>query len=786
MSRIIPPIEQGLEKVEDIDEERTFDELRNAAPLRCASAATTPSTVSSLEGHGVKSEVEVGLKQQPILGKLIHTSLDKISKTPTSLDNDLSLLTSSMPLGGKQASKSLLATGPELLVDGLVLHEKVEEGLPTGEGNQGNEGKRKYPGSGGTGSRNRDDGYSADRSASYTLENANCIDEDSMSASSFVSGMGLRRALPMMNAESGEENSLCHGYNRYGHIYSQDTLSQPPLGKPVIPTTFPSLMDSSVSSTGFSVSSTALSSVMGGSGSMKRGGHTMEKEEREDSLPPISTSPQIMYPCDSMAVNHMQRRDAAIDALSLPQGSVRVEDDPLMTSASPSTRTMSSSAAVVAKSSKDNTQDAIDSRINIDHERHYIVDLERINEESSINESRTASSPRNISLGSTRASSPRAAALASNSMNNSDFASVSSTSPGITTNFKVHDAAISEASYISGQQPFPRHFMLNPPGQSDTQFYNYRHQYYMEQYHYCDERFSLASNNKCEGGDSSHHDSDSNCSSVTLSQAFQEHLSDENDSCSSSITDECYLESHSSPSSPSQISTVSSVTLSRALSVDKHEHSCQGFYVATRLGDFFSPPELEVEVPNKSSKKEEGAENDMKDEPSFLKTVYKENKEEFSVEVEMNVYADNTATGISNSDIKSGGDATTSSEDSSNKSNTCEHIDAVSNSPAEGSTEAKKNSTIKITSTAEDIGSEIISSFVPDCGVPSPSIMAKVGSNNVRRIGRAPRGGMLLPWHSTRSIQNYHGPRGGGGKKKKRGSRQSSLYSIGSVHSFRG
>merc|ERR1712194_560814 len=140
------------------------------------------------------------------------------------------------------------------------------------------------------------DGYSADRSASYTLENSHGIGEDSMSGSSFLSGMELRHALPMVNTESGEENSLCHGYNGYGHTYIQDALPAPALGKPVIPMTFPSLMDSSVSSA-FSMSSTALSSVAGSSvigGSVKRGGHATEKEEREDSLPPTSTAPQKM------------------------------------------------------------------------------------------------------------------------------------------------------------------------------------------------------------------------------------------------------------------------------------------------------------------------------------------------------------------------------------------------------------------------------------------------------------------------------------------------------------
>merc|ERR1739845_305485 len=96
---------------------------------------------------------------------------------------------------------------------------------------------------------------------------------------------------------------------------------------------------------------------------------------------------------------------------------------------------------------------------------------------------------------------------------------------------------------------------------------------------------------------------------------------------------------------------------------------------------------------------------------------------------------------------------------------------------------------VQLKPVSKDVGSEIISSFVPDCGVtgvPAPNTMAKVESSNIRRMGRASRGGMLLPWHSTRSIQNYHGLRGGGGKKKKRKSSQTSLYSIGSVHSFRG
>merc|ERR1712086_891650 len=129
----------------------------------------------------------------------------------------------------------------------------------------------------------------------------------------------------------------------------------------------------------------------------------------------------------------------------------------------------------------------------------------------------------------------------------------------------------------------------------------------------------------------------------------------------SSITEDCYSESHTSPS---QISTVSSITLSRALSVDKHEHSGQGFYVATRLGDY-------VEVPYELSREEEDVEVDAKEEPALFKTVYKEDNDEVSVEVEMDVDADATTTATSKSDSESGGD-TTSSDDLSDKNNSGE------------------------------------------------------------------------------------------------------------------
>jgi len=793
------PQARGMGGLERDEEDDTFDEnypLRNASPLRCAS---TPSVVedNSLEGHGVTVEVEVGLK---VFGDKSLEDNSQTAASQASLGDVGSYRT--MSSTERKSVQSLLGTGTKSLAD--QMHDDEEEDW-SGESDIEEEEEKSpddvaslhwnvnnqtpmqqqvpfphLPVSHYVSSRNGDDGYSADRSTSYTLENANGIDEFSTSANSYFE---LRQALPMGDDDTITENSHHHHYNGYGHTYNQEPLPRPIVySKPVIPPTFPSLMDSSVSSA-LTASTAPSSYVVGGGGVMnKRGGHAMEKEEREDSLPPITARDP-----SGIVVLH-QQRDAVNTTVS-QQGGVGVHDDPLM-STSPSMQLSSASPAndiftpfvhhIPPPSA------IIDPRMNVDYERHYIVDLERINEESSGHHdlsshgrkyggaSGSVSSPRTSSVGSPRASSvssprksslssPRAAARSNDNGVGPSRATAASANAhnnsGITTDFegRGNPTAIPEA--YAGQQQSQ---LLSKPPDQHGQFYNYRHQYYMEQYHYCDEPFTEPTNND---------EVDSTCSSVTLSQAFQ-YSGDGTDSCSSSITED-YPESHMSPS---MVSTVSSVTLSRALSVDKHEHSGQGFFVATRLGDF-------VEVPS---------EPDDVDEPAFFKTVYEVDDEEVSIEVEKND-VDHSDTTDTMSDIKSGGGDTTTIEDLSDKSTiTDDETDAVSDITAIGSTKSggsinnEPKNAIKIASTTEDVGSDILSALVPECGVPIPSVMAKVGS---RRASSRSKGGMLLPWHSTRSIQNYQGRRGG----KKKGSnlystrsRELNIFSIGSVHSFRG
>ncbi len=108
----------------------------------------------------------------------------------------------------------------------------------------------------------------------------------------------------------------------------------------------------------------------------------------------------------------------------------------------------------------------------------------------------------------------------------------------------------------------------------------------------------------------------------------------------------------------------------------------------------------------------------------------------------------------------------------------------------------------QITKPVGTVESDIISALVPECGVPIPSVMANVGETATaqrtatQRV-RSRKGGMLIPWHSTRSIQNYHNSgrrdkkKGASGNNKLYSSRgrdgsTASMFSIGSVHSFRG
>ena len=276
------------------------------------------------------------------------------------------------------------------------------------------------------------------------------------------------------------------------------------------------------------------------------------------------------------------------------------------------------------------------------------------------------------------------------------------------------------------------------------QFYDYRHRFYNEQYHYFDDsRFS--SRRQGSGNFDDDKDIESTCSSVTLSEAFDQASKSDWDtmSATSSLTEEYYprergrsVDSRASSSyAPSHFSTTSSVTLSRVLGDDleRHEHHDRGFYVATRLGDFIE----DVVAPSPA-----GA-----DAVSANGVINEDGNEE--IVIEKNDMDD-------------------------------EEIDALSyGGVASSNGSAKKTVGHQIASSDfEDIGSDMLD-LLPECGVPIPSVMAQVG---VIRARPSSRGGMLLPWNSARSIQNY----GGRSKKKGGGDSSRSMFSISSVHSFRG
>ena len=197
------------------------------------------------------------------------------------------------------------------------------------------------------------------------------------------------------------------------------------------------------------------------------------------------------------------------------------------------------------------------------------------------------------------------------------------------------------------------------------------------------------------------------------------------------------------------LSTVSSVTLSHALSVEKHEHADQGFYVAIRLGDYVEGQnDEEIEV--QSVKGDE------------VSCADSEERDEFEVEQMKKDATD--------------GDSKQSAENTSNGTDTSEHSspgaaeDVLSDAPSAATKEIAQSN--------ERVETDILNMLIPECGVPIPSVMSKMGKQRSK-------GGMLLPWHSTRSIQNYQY---GGGRRKKKNtmSSNSSLFSISSVHTFRG
>jgi len=339
---------------------------------------------------------------------------------------------------------------------------------------------------------------------------------------------------------------------------------------------------------------------------------------------------------------------------------------------------------------------AADPRMDIDYQRHYIVDLHPINEEGT-NASRSGITSRDTP--------PRDGAEVNSNVNNA------AANLHQVRQQQVQPAAALTAANLRQQQQY--HPMAPASVQPNEQFFNYRHQYYQERYQDDNE---TAQTSKYDD------DTDSTCSSVTLSQAFQ---GSDIDSCESSV---------------GLNSSVSSITFSH---VDQHEHE-QGFFIATKLGDFVQVPE-EVDI---SEQQYDGEELQA---DANLKTA---EEEEFP----------------------------TSQIIPTNDTVTTDNTDEVSDTTAAPSTSEEDNQK-QVGATAEDMASDLIASIVPECGVPIPSVMAKVAT----RRRKSSNTGFLVPWHSSRSIQNYHF----GNQRKKSGRQQrnssnSSLFSIGSVHTFRG
>ena len=485
-----------------------------------------------------------------------------------------------------------------------------------------------------------DDGYSADESG-YDLHASN-IDEFSECAD-----------LQPSHVIDESVNSRIRGRfeGGFGHVYDTNPLpaiNTKPVEPVVVPSSFPSLMDSSVNS---------MMSETSREGSAA--------EEREDTLLAKETYFGLPSP-------HM---------------------DPLAVS-------------------------SVNPRSPNEYEKRYIVDLERINEAE---ESSASSS-----------TSPRKA-------RRSAASNVSPTPPMRT----VEESGANDEDADNAENDATRRNVGNdyPHSSPSNDFFNYRHQYYMEQYHYVDEHF------KSQHDASSHHDSStegdshtdddthSTCSSVTLSQAF--HNSNdygcENDSVTSDLTESDL--SHA-------FSTVSSVTMSKALSINRHDHSSQGMFVATRLGDYVEVPN---EVPNSES--EEASEPDEEG-PSAEDRPADAIKDGDDIDV----FSD-TAQGSSGSRSGSAGDS------------------------------VEKKAVAQINKTrADDVELSLMETLVPACGAPLPVIAARAAAPSVSRSV----GGMLIPWHSTRSIQNYQSGRRSRGRRNTARSSHRSILSTSSVHTFRG
>jgi hypothetical protein len=502
----------------------------------------------------------------------------------------------------------------------------------------------------------------------------------------------LKQALPMGESEDDDSRIQHYGFGHARDVElsrskAEETEHKMHTSKPFIPRTFPSLLDSSMSSS-YSVSAppSASPSFDNCTDVVQREG---SKEEREDTL--------------TMNTNYTPTMELIEEPLAI--------EVPLP--------------------------------LPLDGAR-YVVDLERINEESSGND-----------VGETSTVSSRATGLKDfgdgGAANNTVAAAMQGgktpiiqgqimTAPGNPKPYSMTDTesptnAYSSAGNNDREQPTAHARTMHDQNihRHQNQFFNYRHQYYteqLEQYHY----FNDTCSQPTQKGDD---DTESTCSSVTLSQAFQPSMQGDDDSCASSMV----TESTSHPS----LSTVSSVTLSHALSVDRHDHSDQGFYVAVRLGDYVGGP---IGEPPEAETVNDEEERDMNETEQKLETNSKADT----------VSNDDSVEDTSSPSIASPGAATDMEVSSNNPV------------PASASKQVAKSSN-------EDVESDILNMLIPECGVPIPSVMAKMGS-------KKSKAGLLIPWHSTRSIQNYQ--YGGGRRKKKTGRSDSSLFSISSVHTFRG
>lgn len=179
-----------------------------------------------------------------------------------------------------------------------------------------------------------------------------------------------------------------------------------------------------------------------------------------------------------------------------------------------------------------------------------------------------------------------------------------------------HLDKIDEGSGSVGSRSSEREIIITSQQEKEPlkQFYDYRHRFYNEQYHHFDDnQFALGRHHGLDNYVDDSFGIESVCtpSFVMLSEAFVDRSSQEGDVCSttSSISEQnsqyypsqdrsrsidsfyshhASYYSHSPSNSSSYISTVSSVTLSRAFN-DELEWRCsndRGFCVSTRLGDF--------------------------------------------------------------------------------------------------------------------------------------------------------------------------------------------------------